>query len=187
MLGWTKDSALLQSRDAGLLEPPERPQGSPASSSVWREDPGLLSRPCRKRRYGVAQSQTRLKRLSSSSSSLLMQEKEEPEVTAAYHRFPVLNAPTLIHVCVLSLFSCVQLFVTLWTVARQVCCPWISPGKNTGMGCHVPNPGIKPASLYVSCISRWVLYHQHHLGSPFNTKQLLCIRHWLRTSLQLNW
>ena len=30
--------------------PPERPQGSPASSSVWREDPGLLSRPCRKRR-----------------------------------------------------------------------------------------------------------------------------------------
>ena len=27
-----------------------RPQGSPASSSVWREDPGLLSRPCRKRR-----------------------------------------------------------------------------------------------------------------------------------------
>ena len=32
-----KDSALLSSRDAGLLEPPERPQGSPASSSVWRE------------------------------------------------------------------------------------------------------------------------------------------------------
>ena len=25
------------SRDAGLLEPPERPQGSPASSSVWRD------------------------------------------------------------------------------------------------------------------------------------------------------
>ena len=40
----------VSSRDAGLLEPPERPQGSPASSSVWREDPGLLSRPCRKRR-----------------------------------------------------------------------------------------------------------------------------------------
>ena len=28
-------------KDAGLLEPPERPQGSPATSSVWREDPGL--------------------------------------------------------------------------------------------------------------------------------------------------
>ena len=49
-LGEAKDSALLSSRDAGLLEPPEQPQGSPASSSVWREDPGLLSRPCRKRR-----------------------------------------------------------------------------------------------------------------------------------------
>ena len=48
--GEAKDSALLSSRDAGLLEPPEWRQGSPASSSVWREDPGLLSRPCRKRR-----------------------------------------------------------------------------------------------------------------------------------------
>ena len=50
--GEDKDSALLSSRDEGLLEPPEWPQGSPASSSVWREDPGLLSRPCRKRRPG---------------------------------------------------------------------------------------------------------------------------------------
>ena len=41
--GEAKDSALLSSRDAGLLEPPERPEGSPASSSVWREDPELLS------------------------------------------------------------------------------------------------------------------------------------------------
>ena len=35
--GEAKDSALLSSRDAGLSEPPERPQGSPASSSVWRD------------------------------------------------------------------------------------------------------------------------------------------------------
>jgi len=37
-----------------------------------------------------------------------------------------------------------------WTVARQLFCPWDSPGKNTGVGCHaclrcLPNPGIKPA------------------------------------------
>ena len=32
--GEAKDSAIPSSRDAGLLEPPERPQGSPASSSV---------------------------------------------------------------------------------------------------------------------------------------------------------
>ena len=48
--GEAKDSALPLSRDPDLLEPPERPQGSPAPSSVWREDPGLLSRPCRNRR-----------------------------------------------------------------------------------------------------------------------------------------
>ena len=47
--GEAKNSAHLSSRDAGLWEPPERPQGSPASFSVWREDPGLLSRPCKKR------------------------------------------------------------------------------------------------------------------------------------------
>ena len=45
--GEAKDSALLSSRDAGLLEPPERPQGSPASSSVWRDlcDPMNYSPP----------------------------------------------------------------------------------------------------------------------------------------------
>ena len=51
------------SRDAGLLEPPERPQGSPASSSVWREDPGLLSRPCRKTRPS-SRAQTHVHRVS---------------------------------------------------------------------------------------------------------------------------
>jgi len=33
--------------------------------------------------------------------------------------------------------SHVQLFTTLLTVARQApLCPWDSPGKNTGVGCH---------------------------------------------------
>ena len=44
------DSALLSSHEGYLLEPIEWPKGSQASSSVWREDSGLLSRPCRKRR-----------------------------------------------------------------------------------------------------------------------------------------
>ena len=39
-------------------------------------------------------------------------------------------------VYVLSHFSRVQLFVSLWTVAHQALCPWDSPGKNTGVGCH---------------------------------------------------
>ena len=37
------------------------------------------------------------------------------------------------HVCMLSHFSCVQLFATLWSVAL---CPWDFPGKNTEVGCH---------------------------------------------------
>ena len=36
--GEAKDSALLSSRDAGLLEPPDWPQGSPASSSVSQRE-----------------------------------------------------------------------------------------------------------------------------------------------------
>ena len=45
-------------------------------------------------------------------------------------------------VCVLSLFSCVWLFVMLWTIAHQLLCPWDSPGKSTGMGCHALLQGI---------------------------------------------
>ena len=38
-------------------------------------------------------------------------------------------------VCMLSCFSCVQLFATPWTVAPQALF-MDSPGKNTGVGCH---------------------------------------------------
>ena len=49
-VGEAKDSAFLSSRDTDLLESTEWTQGCRASSSVWREDSGLLSRPGRKRR-----------------------------------------------------------------------------------------------------------------------------------------
>ena len=68
------------------------------------------------------------------------------------------------YVCLLSWFSHVRLFATLWTIAhqaprsigfsRQEYCsglPFASPGD-------LPNPVIKPVS-HVSCISRQVLYH----------------------------
>ena len=38
-------------------------------------------------------------------------------------------------VCVCML-SCVRLSATPWTVACGFLCPWDSPGKNTGVGCH---------------------------------------------------
>ena len=47
--------------------------------------------------------------------------------------------------CVLNHFTHVPLFVTLWTVARQAplsLCPWDSPGKNTGVGCHALLQGL---------------------------------------------
>ena len=36
----------------------------------------------------------------------------------------------------LSRFSRVRLCATPETAARQAPCPWDSPGKNTGVGCH---------------------------------------------------
>ena len=57
-----------------------------------------------------------------------------------------------LHACVQSCFSCVRLFVTPWTVACRLLCPWDFPGKNAGVGCHAllqgntPDPRIKPVS-----------------------------------------
>ena len=59
--------------------------------------------------------------------------------------------------CVLSHISHVWLFVTLWTVVHRLLCPWDSPVKNTGVGCHFllqgiiltqgSNPGLKFPAL----------------------------------------
>ena len=46
--------------------------------------------------------------------------------------------------------------VGLWTVAHQVLCPWDSPGKNTGVGCHAC-PRDQTPICYVSCVDRQVL------------------------------
>ena len=35
--------------------------------------------------------------------------------------------------------SRVRLLATLWTTAHQALRPWDSPGKNTGVGCHLKN------------------------------------------------
>ena len=80
-------------------------------------------------------------------------------------------------VCMLSCFSCVQLFATLWTVALQTprSMGFSRQEYWSGLPCPPPgnlsNPGIKPRT-HISCVSyigRQVLYHQHHLGSPSAT------------------
>ena len=72
-------------------------------------------------------------------------------------------------VCMRSHFIHVRICVTLWTVARQ---PPLSVGFSrqdcqNGLPCSppgdFPNPGIKHASLYVSCTGKQILYYQRHL------------------------
>ena len=49
-----------------------------------------------------------------------------------------------------------------------------SPGQNTGLGCHVlllgifPTQGWNPRLFFLTCIGGLVLYHWHHLGSPYH-------------------
>ena len=68
----------------------------------------------------------------------------------------------------LSHFSCVWLFATLWTVDPRLFCPWDSPGKITGVGCHsllqgnLPNPGIETGSPALQVDSLPL----SHWGSP---------------------
>ena len=64
--------------------------------------------------------------------------------------------------------SQVQLLSTPWTLARQLVCPWDSPGKNTGVGSHSLLQGIfltqgwNPYLLHC----RQILYYLNHKGSP---------------------
>ena len=63
--------------------------------------------------------------------------------------------------CVLSRFSRVQFFVTLWTIASV---HGILQAKYwSGLPCPPPedlsDPGIESGSLNVSCTGRWVPYH----------------------------
>ena len=73
--------------------------------------------------------------------------------------------------CVLSCFSCLQLFVTLWTVAHQAPL-WDSPGKNTGVGCHALLQGIFLTQESNPCLLHLLCWHVDSLplvppGKPY--------------------
>ena len=55
----------------------------------------------------------------------------------------------------------------------RLLCPWDSPGKNTGVDYHALLQGIFPTQgYYLSCVGRWVLYHQHqfsNMGIPWQS------------------
>ena len=59
--------------------------------------------------------------------------------------------------CVLSQFSHVQLFVTPWTVAHRLLCPWNSPGKSTGVGFCALLQGLLVTQGSNPCLLLWQL------------------------------
>ena len=74
----------------------------------------------------------------------------------------------------LKLLSCVQLFVTLWTVARQAPLPMGFSRKNTGVGCCALLQGVFPTqglNLHLLSILHWQgdSLPLHRLGSPVDT------------------
>ena len=77
--------------------------------------------------------------------------------------YPVRYLRCSSYVCVLSL-SVVSDSLQPHGLWPARLCPWDSPGKYTGVGCHTLLQGIFPTqglnlSSYVSCIGRRVLYH----------------------------
>ena len=61
-------------------------------------------------------------------------------------------------------------FTTPWTVPARLLCPWDSPGKNTGVGCHsLPRGSFWPRDqTQVSHVAgRQTLYHLRHQGSYY--------------------
>ena len=70
----------------------------------------------------------------------------------------------------------------------RLLCPWNSPGKNTGVGCHALLQGIFPTRGtnlgLLHC--RQILYHLSHLGNPketstsiqWNTSEATEISYW---------
>jgi len=90
-------------------------------------------------------------------------------------------------VCVLSYFSCVWLFETLWTIAQHAPLSMGSPGKNTGVGCHVVLQGIfstQGSNQHLLCFLHWQMGSLPLVppGKPLLTRQhifliLICLRY----------
>ena len=56
---------------------------------------------------------------------------------------------------------------------------WVAAPSSRGSS----RPWDRTCISYVSCTGRWVLYHQHHLGSPRSTLNAHCVLHEIFTTL----
>ena len=80
--------------------------------------------------------------------------------------------------CVCQSLSCVQLLATHGLEPTRLLCPWDSPGKSTGVGCHSLLQGLfltqgsNPGLLHCGHI----LYHLSYLGSLTFLQFQLCSR-----------
>ena len=94
--------------------------------------------------------------------------------------------------CVL---RCVWLFATPWTVPARLLCPWDSPGKNTGVGCHGRLQGIFPTQGSNACFLHWQAdsLPLSHLGSSPRSRESSTFPSWgkhactARGSKGFNW
>ena len=62
------------------------------------------------------------------------------------------------HACICAVASVGSDSANLWTVAPCLLCPWDSPGKNTGVGCHALLQGIlltQGLNLHLLCLLDW--------------------------------
>ena len=68
-------------------------------------------------------------------------------------RMPTLHCAVEYNVCACSAASVVSDSATPWTPPARLLCPWNSPGKNTGVGCHSLLQGIFPTQdgSHISC------------------------------------
>ena len=109
----------------------------------------------------------------------LFSQKENPKgvetmmVLLVSPTFPPSLGTRMLQGCSVLKLGCAVLSDSLWPHEPQptrLLCPWKSPGKNTGVGCHAllrrifPTQGLKPGLLHC----RWILYHLRHQGSPSN-------------------
>ena len=77
--------------------------------------------------------------------------------------------------CCAELLSRVQLFATHGLYPSRLLCPWDSPGKNTGVGCHALLQGIFPTQGsnpgFPHC--RRILYHIEPPGKPHSAHRVM--------------
>ena len=70
-----------------------------------------------------------------------------------------------------------QPYLILWDPMDCSLCPWNSPSKNTGVGCHSllqgsSQPRNQTFILCVSCIGKQILYHYTSREACFSIKIL---------------